>query len=110
MPSSPRRSVGFPNDLPTSASCLPARLGVRHACGRQPARQPARAGEVEVHYRGNTCIGYIAARRIRRILGSRAGLKGPVVLVPRGATVWLEVTAPKGPLFGKKKTRLSKNG
>ncbi len=80
--------------------------GVRHACGRQPAR----AGEVEVHCRGNTCIGYIAARRIRRILGSRAGLKGPVVLVPRGATVWFEVTAPKGPLLGKKKTPLAKNG
>ena len=64
--------------------------------------------DVETHFTGNTRIGSIAARRIRKVLGSRRGWKDLVVLAPGPVTVWLEVKAPKDPYLGtKKKTPLS---
>lgn len=59
--------------------------------------------EVEVHFAGNTRIGSIAARRIRKILGSRKSWMDLLVLAPGGVTVHFEVKAPKDPLLGTKR-------
>ncbi len=67
------------------------------------------AAEVEVHFCGNTHIGSIAARRIRKILGWRAGCVHLLVLAPGGVTARFKVKALKDPRLGtKKRTPLSK--
>ena len=65
--------------------------------------------EVEVHFAGNTRIGSIAARHIRKILGLRKSWMDLLVLAPGGVTVHFEVKAPKDPLLGtKRKTPLER--
>lgn len=64
---------------------------------------------VEVHFCGNTRVGSLNARRIRKGLGSRAGWPDLCVLGTEGRTLWVEVKAPKSAELGtKRQTPLSK--
>lgn len=95
--------------LPNGSARRPDSPPSRSPPGLRAGRRADSSKRPRIVRPGPTRLGSIAARRIRKILGSRAGWKDLVVLAPKAVTVWLEVKAPKDPLLGtRRKTPLSR--